>query len=295
MYRSSFVDLNITARGVVAAAFSLFVVLSVVSPVSAQSHCTNWADRILDTSDNCTNEPFRDRSTGVETFTWKGHEYLMFNGGNELFLYNIDDPANPVWLASVRIDELNPVSDALFGGITDVGVHNLWLFTDGGNDSAACGDGGLTGHGHCRVSYSGIIDADPANELNTELALVGTTLVITDAGGTLSADLSGLQDGFNDADADSSNELQNLASVLGLGRDTVIVTGAARGIGLALSRFFADAGATLCVADVDEAALGDVELFADLFADPAQLATAGAVLVLIGEIALHFDARQVIR
>ena len=32
---------------------------------------------------------------------------------------------------------------------------------------------------------------------------------------------------------------------------TVIVTGAARGIGLALSRFFADAGATLAMADVD--------------------------------------------
>ena len=36
---------------------------------------------------------------------------------------------------------------------------------------------------------------------------------------------------------------------------TVIVTGGARGIGLALSRFFADAGAVLAVADVDAEAL----------------------------------------
>jgi len=36
---------------------------------------------------------------------------------------------------------------------------------------------------------------------------------------------------------------------------TVIVTGGAQGIGLALSRFFAAAGATVCVADVNEAAL----------------------------------------
>ena len=36
---------------------------------------------------------------------------------------------------------------------------------------------------------------------------------------------------------------------------TVIVTGGARGIGLALSRFFARAGATVAVADVNEASL----------------------------------------
>ncbi len=38
---------------------------------------------------------------------------------------------------------------------------------------------------------------------------------------------------------------------------TVLVTGGGRGIGLALSRFFAEAGATLCLADVDEAALAE--------------------------------------
>jgi 3-oxoacyl-[acyl-carrier protein] reductase len=39
---------------------------------------------------------------------------------------------------------------------------------------------------------------------------------------------------------------------------TVIVTGGARGIGLALCRFFAEAGATICVADVNEAALAQI-------------------------------------
>lgn len=53
-------------------------------------------------------------------------------GGFEI--YNVDDPANPVHLSSVRIDEINPISDALFGGPSDVGVHNLWLFTQGGKD-----------------------------------------------------------------------------------------------------------------------------------------------------------------
>ena len=38
---------------------------------------------------------------------------------------------------------------------------------------------------------------------------------------------------------------------------TVIVTGAANGIGLALSQFFAEAGATICMADIDEAGLAE--------------------------------------
>jgi 3-oxoacyl-[acyl-carrier protein] reductase len=41
---------------------------------------------------------------------------------------------------------------------------------------------------------------------------------------------------------------------------TVVVTGGARGIGLALSRFFADAGAAICVADVNEKAMADVAI-----------------------------------
>ena len=56
-------------------------------------------------------------------------------GGIEL--YDVDDPAAPVHLASIRADELNPISDLLFGGIADVGVHNLWLFTQGARDYVA--------------------------------------------------------------------------------------------------------------------------------------------------------------
>jgi hypothetical protein len=56
-------------------------------------------------------------------------------GGFEI--YDVDDPRNPVHLASVRIDELNPISDALLGGVTDVGTHNLFLFTQGDRDYVA--------------------------------------------------------------------------------------------------------------------------------------------------------------
>lgn len=47
-------------------------------------------------------------------------------------------------------------------------------------------------------------DADPSNELNTNLTLIGTTLQLTDAGGTLSQDLSSLITG---GDTSPTNEL----------------------------------------------------------------------------------------
>ena len=50
-------------------------------------------------------------------------------------------------------------------------------------------------------------DSNPTNELNTSLSLVGTSLEIVDAGGTISADLSSLVGTDN----------QNLDSVLGFG------------------------------------------------------------------------------
>lgn len=52
-------------------------------------------------------------------------------------------------------------------------------------------------------------DADPNNELNTFVSFDGTNLSIIDAGGTLNADLSSLQ---NDADADPTNEIQTLGT-----------------------------------------------------------------------------------
>jgi len=102
MHRSSFSNSKTTARVVVVAAFSVLVFLSLTSPAAADSDCAKWADRLLDTSDNCVSEPFRNRASGVETFTWKGHDYVIFNGGNELFIYNIDDPANPLFVDESR-------------------------------------------------------------------------------------------------------------------------------------------------------------------------------------------------
>jgi hypothetical protein len=81
-----------------------------------------------------------DRSNDVKVASMNSGDVLVMSnescgGGDGGFeIYNVDDPKNPVKLASVTIDELNPISDALFGGITEVGVHNLFLFTRGAND-----------------------------------------------------------------------------------------------------------------------------------------------------------------
>ncbi len=56
-------------------------------------------------------------------------------GGFEI--WEVSDPTTPMHLASVQVDELNPISDALFGGLSDVGVHNVFLFTQGEQDLVA--------------------------------------------------------------------------------------------------------------------------------------------------------------
>lgn len=60
-------------------------------------------------------------------------------------------------------------------------------------------------------------DADPTNELNTTVVLNGTSLDITDGGGTISADLSSLQD----TDwATGANTVYNLNDKIGIGEMT---------------------------------------------------------------------------
>ncbi|MCH8329876.1 MAG: tail fiber domain-containing protein [Bacteroidetes bacterium] len=53
-----------------------------------------------------------------------------------------------------------------------------------------------------------MVDNDPTNELNTSLTLTGTTLEITDAGGTLSQDLSSITNASEIFDADNDTKIQ---------------------------------------------------------------------------------------
>ncbi|MBA0125116.1 hypothetical protein H0B56_06135 [Haloechinothrix sp. YIM 98757] len=59
------------------------------------------------------------------------------DGPGGIELYDVDDPTDARHLSSIRADEINPISDDLFGGVNDVGVHNIWLFSQGSKDYAA--------------------------------------------------------------------------------------------------------------------------------------------------------------
>jgi PKD repeat protein len=82
----------------------VLVAIAPASPASAQIHCTEWVDTLLDTTNNCVSEPWRPRASDVDTFRWKGHDYVIFNRGNELSIYNVDDPKNPTHTATSDFD-----------------------------------------------------------------------------------------------------------------------------------------------------------------------------------------------
>ena len=100
MHGSSLLNSKTTVRGAVAVAFSLLAILSLASPVVAQGYCARWADTLLDTSESCVNEPWRARAMGIKNLRWNGHDYVIFNRGNELSIYNIDNPSNPQHVAA---------------------------------------------------------------------------------------------------------------------------------------------------------------------------------------------------
>ena len=84
-------------------ALALIAVAS-ASPAAAQTHCASWADTLLDTTNNCVSEPWRPRASDVQTFRWNGHDYMVLHTGNEISIYNIDDPANPSHTSSSDFD-----------------------------------------------------------------------------------------------------------------------------------------------------------------------------------------------
>lgn len=90
--------------------------------------------------------PTGSRSNDVKVATMSSGDVLVHSneacaeggpGGFEI--YNVDDPANPVHLAHVQVDEIAEITPLFFapGSLEDVGVHNLFLFAQGDRDFVA--------------------------------------------------------------------------------------------------------------------------------------------------------------
>lgn len=105
------------------------------------------------------------RSNDVKVATMNSGDILVHSnetcgqGGQGGFeIYNVDDPRNPVHLATQRIHEPNEVLRTEFGGVNR-GVHNLYLFTQGDRDYVA-----LATHGNAWFGSTQIHDiTDPAD------------------------------------------------------------------------------------------------------------------------------------
>jgi hypothetical protein len=105
------------------------------------------------------------RSNDVKVATMNSGEILVHSnetcgagglGGFEV--YDVDDPRNPVHLATQRIHEPNETLRTVFGGVNR-GVHNLYLFTQGSRDYVA-----LATHGNAWFGSTQIFEiTDPEN------------------------------------------------------------------------------------------------------------------------------------
>ncbi|MPZ00727.1 MAG: hypothetical protein GEU97_22675 [Actinophytocola sp.] len=114
------------------------------SPCGGEDGAGVWIWNVENPNDpafvDVIDSPVGSRSNDVKVDTLNSGTILAHSnescggGPGGIELYEVSDPANPVHLSSIRADELNPISNDLFGGISDVGVHNIWLFSRGGTD-----------------------------------------------------------------------------------------------------------------------------------------------------------------
>ncbi len=75
---------------------SVVLVTMAVPSAWAQVSCASYSPPLLfDTSDNPMGTPWNPRAIGVRVWNRNGSEYLIANVGNELKLWNVDDPENP--------------------------------------------------------------------------------------------------------------------------------------------------------------------------------------------------------
>ena len=150
-------------------------------------------------------------SGSISTIDWSNGPY---------YLKSEADPTGGTTYTITGTNQLITVPYSFYAEVADSVVNDMVDDADADpmneyNTSAALigtdlmiSDGG----GTLTVDLSSLVGGggNPTDELNTSLILNGTDLELTDAGGTLIVDLSSLID---DADSDPTNELQTLSIV----------------------------------------------------------------------------------
>ena len=77
-------------------AWVVVLLFALVGGASAQFDCLEFLPPpMFDTSSNPAASPANPRSRGAEVISWGGHQYLVHGIGNELELFNVDNPASP--------------------------------------------------------------------------------------------------------------------------------------------------------------------------------------------------------
>ena len=73
----------------------MLVFIGVAADASSQACFDHITNRNYSPAD-CSAQPVIDRVFRLQTITWKAHDYLFVDEGNEIRIFNIDNPLNPI-------------------------------------------------------------------------------------------------------------------------------------------------------------------------------------------------------
>jgi len=193
--------------------------------------------------------PLPNKNISIRFTIYQGSEY-----GTAVYSETHQTTTDKFGLMDVNIGQGSPS----FGTFSDIdwGADNYYIQIEldpkGGTDfSLETGSQQLLSVPYAfyagDVFNDGDNDTDPQNELITNLYLNGTYLEITEGGTLTIIDLSGLQDGNEDADADPTNEIQDLQ----LADDILTITGNGTATEIDLSAYLDDTDTQLTEEEVD--------------------------------------------
>lgn len=195
---------DLIARRIVVTVSVIALAAMLPTQTMAQTGCFDHVTTRNYTPWNCSATPDIDRVFRMQTIQWKGHDYLFLDEGNEIRVFNIDNPQNPVPGASSSFSIPNigdsdydmvsfSVCDDCRYGIAnfkaatvlfDLGTESIpWFGSFSQNDQATQVKGGFTfeyggqqylvaaslGHAPCTNNNSGLYQFNSIDESGNPL------------------------------------------------------------------------------------------------------------------------------